>query len=100
MMQTDLNRDDWPLEVQILGVNAIGSEAGNEAACEDNELPWLQDTPEEHVWDKWNVAYRDVVILDANNARVAVFNLTDNDLKYSWNYDALLAKLRSAAYSK
>jgi hypothetical protein len=99
-MQADINGEGWPSEVQILGINFVGREAGNEAVCQGRELPWLQDTPEQNVWGKWNVKYRDVIILDADNVPVAAFNLTDKNLAYSWHYDALVSILRDAAYSQ
>jgi hypothetical protein len=99
-MQGDINMSGWPMEVQILGVNAAGSEVGNEAVCQGRDLPWLQDTAAQNVWRKWNVTYRDVIILDANNVPVARFNLTDKNLAYSWNYDALMSVLSDVAYSQ
>ena len=60
------------------------------------DLPWLQDTEEEAVWDMWDPAYRDVVILDGNNEVYAVFNLTSYPLSSSDNYEALKALLIAA----
>lgn len=71
---------DLPLDVKIHGVNQVGHESGNATACQDKDLPWLQEVPEVLVWSAWNVAYRDVVILDGKNVPVQVFNLTDNNL--------------------
>jgi len=42
------------------------------------------------------VTYRDVIILDADNIPVAVFNLTTHDLSAAGNRDALKQKLRDA----
>ncbi len=53
------------------------------------DLPWLQDTPQEDVWGSWQVAFRDVLVLDEHNAYVTAFNLTQNSLDDPANYDAL-----------
>lgn len=81
-MQTELAA----LPVAILGCNRSGSESNNLAACLGKDIPWLQDTPEDHVWTQWQVTYRDVVILDENNVPVAVYNLTEHDLNDPANY--------------
>jgi hypothetical protein len=86
-----------PREVRIHGVNGIGHEVGNDAACVGHTTPWLQDTPAESVWSSWSVTYRDVVILDDANLPVAVYNLTVYDLGVPAHYDALLALLVGAA---
>lgn len=83
-------------EIRILGVNAIGSEGGNDANCNGRDIPWLQDTAAEHVWTQWQITYRDVVILDANNVPVDVYNLTANDLGVPANYDELKNRLLAA----
>lgn len=88
------------MEVRILGVNAAGRESGNEAVCDGRNLPWLQDTAAQNAWQKWHVKYRDVIILDADNVHVATFNLSENDLAYAKNYDALMSLLNKAAYSR
>jgi hypothetical protein len=81
---------------RILGVNAVGSEAGNDAICTGRDLPWLQDTADQHVWSQWQVTYRDVIVLDEDNGRIEVYNLTDHDLSDPANYAALLALLLAA----
>jgi len=53
-------------------------------------LPWLQDTEQQDVWHSWEVRFRDVVFLDAQNRPVAVFNLTDHNLSEEAEYDSLL----------
>jgi hypothetical protein len=81
--------------VAILGCNSSGSESNNAAACDGKDIPWLQDTPEEHVWSQWQVTYRDVWILDENNIPVAIYNLTENDLNDNANYAHLKALIQS-----
>lgn len=84
-------------EIRILGVNSVGSEAGNDATCNGRDIPWLQDTAQEHVWSQWQVTYRDVVILDENNVPVDVYNLSPpNDLAIQANYDELKNRLLAA----
>ena len=88
-MQTELE-DAGYTNIQIIGVNAEGYESGNEDVCDGRDLPWLQDTTDEEVWDLWDVTYRDVIILDGNNEVYAVYNLSTYGLSSSSNYDALM----------
>ena len=60
-------------------------------------LPWLQETGDPDVWKSWAVTYRDVVILDADNQKVAVYNLTEHDLADSANYATLKSMLLGGA---
>lgn len=84
--------------IRLLGVNAIGSEGGNATICIGRSLPWLQDTPQAKVWTSWQVTYRDVIVLDAENRVIRVYNLTDHDLVnptfYAELRDILLAAAR------
>lgn len=45
----------------------------------------LQDTVEVGAWGAWQVEWRDLVILDAENKVVGVINLTDHDLELPEN---------------
>ncbi len=85
------------MPAQILGVNEIGQEAGNAAACSGKDLPWLQETADHPAWSVWNVAYRDVIILDSSNRKVATYNLTTHDLSNPANYLELKGLLAAAA---
>lgn len=96
-MQGEIDRLDWPVQVNCLGVNRQGAESGNAANCEGRTLPWLQDIPEVDAWGKWSVEWRDVVILNEDNERVAVFNLTTYDLRNPAYYDSLKTLLRQVA---
>ena len=49
------------------------------------------------MWTSWSAAYRDVQIVDRENHRVAVYNLTEYDLGEPSNYEALRAMLIEAA---
>ena len=84
-MQKDFDQNYPQLDIQILGVNAVGHESQNALVSSLADIPWLQDVDpngdlESGVWDEWQVAYRDVVILDKENVSVEIFNLSSNDL--------------------
>jgi hypothetical protein len=96
-LQQELDETHPGLALQILGLNAIGAEASNAMAVAGNTLPWLQETAEQRVWEPWEVRYRDVVILDAENRPAAVFNLTDHNLAKPAEYDSLRTLLESLA---
>ena len=83
-------------EIQILAINEIGF-SGLSGMADRGDLPLLQDTEDENVWHEWDVTYRDVVILDRNNQKVGVWNLTTDSLSVASNYDALKALFVLAA---
>lgn len=85
------------MDATILGVNDIGFESGNEDITDGRDLPWLQATTDEDVWQDWGVTYRDVWVLDAENVPVGVFNVTGNSLADAANYDALKQLFLDAA---
>lgn len=86
---------DWNIE--ILGVNQIGASAANPLITAGRILPWVQDTTEAGVWEKWGVTYRDVRILDSQNQLSAVYNVTSNDLGVPANRAALKELFLKAA---
>jgi hypothetical protein len=96
-MQGEIEAEGWTTDTHLLGVNQIGAESGNETTCDGRSIPWLQDTAQQQVWQKWEVVYRDVIILDGENKRVSVFNLTTYDLAQPANYDSLKSLLRGSA---
>ena len=100
-MQKELNELGLWWDVRILGVNWItvlpDDENGNAGMTEGRDIPWLQDTVLASAWHYWNVTYRDVVILNELNVPVATFNLTEHNLTWSENYEALKALLIEAA---
>ena len=75
--------------LEILSVNQPGREASVAGLAERGPLSILQDTAADDVWGKWAVTYRDVVVLDRENRRVAVYNLTQHDLGVAENYQAM-----------
>jgi hypothetical protein len=96
-MQQEFAAMPTPPNLQILGINQVGQESGNALACEGRDLPWLQETLTEGVWIPWDANWRDVVILDRANRKVAVFNLFDHNLANAADYDALRTMLLEAA---
>jgi hypothetical protein len=82
--------------IRIGGVNSSDAASGNALMTAGRRLPWLQDATGA-VWTSWDVTNRDLVILDAANAKAAVYNLTVHDLSDPANYAELLAILRATA---
>jgi len=80
----------------LLSVNEAGLESGNDGFVMGKTMPLLQDVAAVNAWGKWQVTYRDVVVLDAEGRRRAAFNLTMNDLNVSANYTALKNLLLNA----
>lgn len=73
----------------LLAVNQAGLEAGNDGFVMGRTTPLLQDSAEVNAWGRWQVTYRDVVVLDAEGRRRGVFNLTANDLAVPANVATL-----------
>jgi len=102
-MQGELEAEYPVLRIQLLGVNEKGQEAGNANTTNGRDIPWLQDVDADSnghadvASDLWDVTYRDVVILDANNVRVGVYNLTEHNLAEGENYSELKEMLLDAA---
>jgi hypothetical protein len=95
-MQVELSAESLALPVQILGINSAGHEAGNTAICAGRDLPWLQQPAGVSVWTEL-AEYRDVVIVDAANEKVVVYNLTPHNLAIAENYEELKGLLRASA---
>lgn len=74
-----------------------GNGGANDAFTQGRDIPWLQDTGEAEWWDKWGVAYRDVVIVDADGDLAGVYNLTSHDLGETDNYVELKKMLLDVA---
>ena len=103
-MQTQLDSENPELNINILGVNEIGHESGNSQIIDGRDLPWLQDIDDNgdgasDTWDSWDVTFRDVVITDTQNEKVAVYNLTNNDLAIPANFAELKQLLIESASS-
>ena len=89
-MQTELAAEGY--DIRLLAINEIGF-SGLSGMSDRGDLPILQDTSAENVWTDWDVTFRDVVILDRDNQKVGVFNLTTDSLSDPDNYAALKALL-------
>jgi hypothetical protein len=96
-MQREFEQEDTILDVRILGVNDRGEADGNDYAVLGKTIPWLQDTEQAKVWNLWEVTWRDVFVLDADNQVVAIYNLTEHSLYRPAAYDSLKTILREAA---
>ena len=96
-MQHDVDTVTKVRAIHILGINQAGQEQDNALMCQGRTLPWLQDTPSANVWGSWRVTWRDVVVLDADNKVIHVYNLTDNDLSDPNKYRELRGILVGAA---
>jgi hypothetical protein len=96
-MQAELDQEGYAGQIEILGVNGIGLEAGNATICAGRALPWLQDTAEANVWTTWAVGYRDVWVLDGENKPLSVYNLTQHNLADPVQYAELKTILIGAA---
>ncbi len=96
-LQLELDGITTNVPIDIIGVNQVGYEEGNDTFTAGRDVPWLQEQQEDGVWATWGVTYRDVVILDGESKLVAVYNLTDQSLGDTPNYDALKKLLVDAA---
>ena len=100
-VQNELRQEKLPINIELLGINGhiYNSPSDNAATTANNILPWLQDTAQANVWSLWDIAYRDLVILDSSNRVAGILNLTLNDLSLAANRDRLKEMLRRAANS-
>ncbi len=101
-MQKELESERPDLDIQILAINEDGfgppdHQDDVELATTAYDTPLLQDTADVDAWGSWNVSYRDVIVLDAENRKVGVFNLTNSSLADTLNYQALKDMLIAAA---
>ena len=81
-MQAELDNATASLDIQILGVNRIGDEGDNGTITQGRQIPWLQDTMAEGVWDSWAVTWRDVVVfVTLRRTRVHVLGITVRELR-------------------
>ena len=89
-MKARLAAEHPELEVDIVAVNGAEYAASLEAVFADTTIPVVQDSDRVRVWRAWEADWRDVYVLDRENAVSAVYNLTDNDLADPANQDALV----------
>jgi len=96
-MQDELVAENAGTIIRLLSCNQIGADSGVPGMIVGRDLPLTQDNSFANVWVNWGVTYRDVVILDVDNFRVGVYNLTVHDLADPANYAELKAMLKAAA---
>ena len=102
-LQGELDEEYPELSIDIIGVNEAGYEEDNSQMTAAGDLPWLQDVDQDNnglsdVWrERWNITWRDVLILDSRNAPVGVFSLSSHNLNSSAAYSTLLDMLLDAA---
>jgi hypothetical protein len=96
-MQDELLAENPGTIIRLLGCNQIGADSGVPSMTTGRTIPLTQDNSTENVWVEWMVTYRDVVILDVDNFKVGVYNLTTHDLADPVNYAELKAMLKAAA---
>ncbi|HEX5135579.1 MAG TPA: hypothetical protein VFY93_01275 [Planctomycetota bacterium] len=80
--------------IQILGVNKVGSDAGAAAMIVGRDLPLVQDTAGDAVQASWAASDGDVVIVDKSNLPLGTYNLIANDLSDPANYEELKLLIR------
>lgn len=74
-----------------------GFESGVADMADGRDLPLLQDTDAVDATTEWAAIWRDVIIVDADNQRVTVYNLTEHNLAEPANYAELRDLLLDAA---
>lgn len=65
--------------------------------CQGRTIPVCQDDTQARVWERWNIAYRDVVTLGPDGEVANVYNLTEHDLARPESYDSLKAEILTVA---
>ena len=102
-MQQELQATYPILRIRLLGINEPNQEAGNAGTTNGRDIPWLQDvdtnanSKADAAMDLWQMTFRDLVILDGQNQKVGVYNLSQHDLANSDNYGTLKQMLIDAA---
>lgn len=83
------------LAITLSAVNEFGQDAGNSLIVANRDLTLLQDgdqnqNQQSDVWDEsWQVTWRDLVVLNGENEKEFVVNLTTFDLGNTANYQQL-----------
>lgn len=92
-MQEDLELHFPSSEINIIGVNRYDQGSQNDLMTDNTDLPWLQDVDansnsQSDAWETWGAAWRDAIILNGDNERMGVLNLTPpTDITQQENYD-------------
>lgn len=93
-MQADLSANEPLLDIEVIGVNWAGLEAGNSDATESKSIPWLQDVDLDadqvsDAWANWGAEHLDLVVLDGHNEPLAKTTLIGAGLDQQVNYSSL-----------
>lgn len=96
-MMTEWQTEHPGVALHLAAVNLTGLDPYADDMGANGTLPILQDTAAADVWGSWGAVYRDVVILDGDNVRSTVYNLTAHDLADPVHRDELEALLLDAA---
>jgi len=97
-MQNELDAEYPELAIQLLAVgrsDARDVSLSGMSALGDLPVLWGPDVG--GVWTDWDAGFRDVIVLNASNEKVAVFNLTSESLSSPANYEALKSALIETA---
>lgn len=97
MMQREIDAAAPRRRVHIAGVADLASEGRTANITMMRSIAMLQDTATMNVSVAWRTTLRDVVVLDAENRRIHVYNLTEHNLADPANYAALKTMLLDAA---
>ena len=89
-MQAELDANHPNLDIEIFGINMIGTSSGASIFSSSLNLPMVQDDSTLGIWSDWGAVWRDVYILNENNELVLVYNLTQYSLSDSNNYNTLM----------
>ena len=93
-MQNELNTMN--LNASILGVNHMDKSSANQQMTEGRDIPWIQDVPTVNAWTTWDISYRDVIILNADNEYEATINVTTSNLTEADGYNSLMDLITEA----
>lgn len=96
-MQAEILALNPSSRIRLLAVDEAWDAAAAALAVEGRTIPLLLDTPDSDVQTAWNARQHDVVILDAGNEGLGLFNLSVQNLSLAPDYAALLDYLRFSA---
>ena len=87
-MQAELQAEYPSLNITLLAINQVGSEAGLSSIAPTSTLPIINDNTTDDIWNTWHALspepshspWREIHILDAHNEIVHTFSLTSHNL--------------------
>jgi len=98
-MNQELKEEQTALDIAVVAINAAGHAVTSsyDSVAKMGNLPVLQDTEDANAWDLWAIDYRDVIILNSCGEKIAVYNLTANNLGDDEKYQELKELIIEAA---